>query len=65
MIPPDANLGTTSGGLRQGSVSGGVAHILRIIEQPDTPLPLSGGALSLLSLSTKKRFFVMRAGSHS
>lgn len=54
MIPPDANLGTASGGLRQESVSGGVAPIgapiLRMIEEPDTPLPLSGGAQSLLSL---------------
>lgn len=54
MIPPDANLGTTSGGLRQEPGSGRVSPvgppILRMIERPDTPLFLSGGAQSLLSL---------------
>lgn len=54
MIPPDANLGTASGGLRQETGSDRVAPastpILRTLERPDVPLPLSEGAQSLLSL---------------
>lgn len=54
MMPPDANVGTASAGLRQESGSGRItpvsAPILRMIERPETPLPLNGGAQSLLSL---------------
>ena len=54
MIPPEANLGTASGGLGQETGSDWIAPInapiLRTIERPDTPLPLSGGTQSLLSL---------------
>ena len=54
MIPPDANPGTTSSGLRKEMSSDWVAPvsapILRTVERPDVPLPLSGAAQSLLSL---------------
>ncbi len=54
MIPPDSNLGTTSSGLRQEGVSHWIAQndspILRAIEHPDVPLPLSKAAQSILSL---------------
>lgn len=54
MISPEANLGTASGGIRQKTGSDWVdsvcAPILRTVERPDVPLPLSGAAQSLLSL---------------
>jgi hypothetical protein len=54
VIPPDANLGTASGGLRQETGLDRVAPvsppILRTVERPDVPLSLSGAAQSLLSL---------------
>ena len=54
MIPPEANLGTASGGLRQEAgldwVAPVSAPILRTVECPDVLLPLSGAAQSLLSL---------------
>jgi hypothetical protein len=54
VIPPDVNLGTASGDLRQepGSDWAALASapILRMLECPDVPLLLSEGAQSLLSL---------------
>ena len=54
MIPPEANLGTAFGGVRQETGSDWVAPvstpILRTVERPDVLLPLSGAAHSLLSL---------------
>lgn len=56
MIPPDANLGTASGDLRQETGSDWVASAsaptLRMLERPDVPLLLSEGTQSLLSLRT-------------
>jgi hypothetical protein len=54
VIPPEANLGTASSGVRQETGSDWVAPvsapILRTVEHPDVLLPLSGAAQSLLSL---------------
>jgi hypothetical protein len=54
MIPPDANLGRASSGLREKTGSDWIAPasvpILRTLESPDEPLLLSEGAYSLLSL---------------
>src|SRR5579883_3129680 len=53
-MPPDVNLGTASDRLPQEPASGRVTPVgpplLRMIEHPNAPLRLNGGAQSLLSL---------------
>jgi hypothetical protein len=53
-MPPDGNLGTASGDLRQEAVPHWIAPkgepILRTVERPDVPLTLSGAAESTVAL---------------